>query len=352
MSITDRVPALSPRGAELAPARGFRPVLIWAAIGAVVLAFETYVLVRWVSGPNLARVHPGPTKPPGWMKPVMVTWQIAGLFGAAFCVYWFVVRPWRRERRLTVDGLLVIAFATLWFQDPLSAYFGHWFTYNTNLVNFGSWVSDVPGWQSYGKPGAMIAEPIVLIAPVYVYFIMIGSLLGCAAMRAVRRRWPDAPAWQLIAVCFVAMCLLDIVGEGLVWLPLGFWEYPGGIPFLFSGTYHQFPLNEMLTIAVTFTGIACLRFFTDDRGRTFAERGIDSVQAAPRRRTWLRGVAIVGAVHLILLLGYNVPNSIVGANSLDWPKDLVNRSYLTDNMCGPGTPNLCPGDGHGFVVRK
>jgi hypothetical protein len=82
------------------------------------LTFEAVVLIRWVSGPYyFARVKPGPTRPPGWMKPVMDLWQIAGLLGAAFCLYWFVLRPWRRERRLTVDGLLVLAFATLWFQD-------------------------------------------------------------------------------------------------------------------------------------------------------------------------------------------------------------------------------------------
>jgi len=350
MSVTDRPVQLATPPASTR--RHGAAIRWWAALGAVILGFEAVVLVRWATGPYATPVHPGPTKPPGWMRPVMDTWQVAGVLGAGFCLYWFLVRPWRRERRLTVDGLLVIGFATLWFEDPLSAYFGHWFTYNTYLVNFGSWVKDVPGWHSYGKPGAMIAEPIVLIAPVYVYFIMIGSLLGCAAMCAVRRRRPDVRAWQLIAVCFLAMCLLDLVGEGLVWLPLGFWEYPGGIHFLFSGTYHQFPLNEMLTIAVTFTGIASLRFFTDDRGRTFAERGVDSLAVSVRRKNVLRIVAVAGAVHLVLLLGYNVPNAIMGANSTAWPHDLVKRSYLTDGICGPGTPNQCPTSTHGFVTGK
>lgn len=57
-----------------------------------------------------------------------------------------------------------------------ASYFGHWFTYNSYLVNYGSWVKEIPGWQSYGEPGAMIPEPIVLIGPVYVYFIMAATL--------------------------------------------------------------------------------------------------------------------------------------------------------------------------------
>jgi hypothetical protein len=350
MSVTDRPSTTLLEPTASPGTRRVPPVLWWAIAGAVVLAFEAFVLVRWVSGPNFKQVPAGSTPTPGWMQPVLDVWQIAGLLGALFCFYWFLVRPWHREHRMTLDGLLVIAFATLWFQDPLSAYFGHWFTYNTHLINFGSWVSDVPGWQSYGKPGAMIAEPIVLIAPVYVYFIMVATLLGCAAMRAVKRRRPDIAAWKLVAICFVAMSLLDIVGEGLVWLPLGFWEYPGGIPFLFSGTYHQFPLNEMLTIATTFTGIASLRFFTNDRGQTFADRGIDRLKVGRRRHGLVRGLAVIGAVHLVLFVGYNLPNAWVGSHELGWPKDLQNRSYLTDRLCGPGTDNLCPGDGHGFVL--
>ena len=36
-----------------------------------------------------------------------------------------------------------------------------------------------------------LALAIVLIAPVYVYFIMIGSILGCAAMRAACSKRTD-----------------------------------------------------------------------------------------------------------------------------------------------------------------
>jgi len=352
MSITSR-PASAVGTSSLGAANRRTPPLIWWAVaGVAILLFEVVVLSRWISGPYFTKVAPGPTKEPGWMQPVLDTWQICGILGAGFCFYYFLVRPWRRDHRVSLDGLLVIAFGTLWFQDPLSAYFGHWFTYNTHLINFGSWVSDVPGWQSFGKPGAMIAEPIVLIAPVYVYFIMVATLVGCAAMRAAKRRWESLRGWQLIAICFAVMCIVDIVGEGLVWLPLGFWEYPGGIPFLFNGTYHQFPLNEMLTIATTFTGITSLRYFTNDRGQTFAERGLDRVAGSERSVSLLRAAAVIGAVHVILFLGYNVPNAIVGANSHAWPTDLQNRSYFTDGLCGPGTHNLCPSNTHGFVVNS
>src|SRR5438093_7302713 len=75
----------------------------------------------------------------------------------------------RGELALAEVVMMVIAFATLWFQDPLSAYGGHWFVDNANLINFGAWVHQVPGWQSFGQPGAMLVEPIAMIGGTYVY---------------------------------------------------------------------------------------------------------------------------------------------------------------------------------------
>ena len=342
-TISPRETVPAPRSAAEAPTRRTPPAIkLWAAAGAAILAFEAYVLVRWVSGSYFERVSPGPTPEPGWMRIGEAAWEGAGILATVAIVWWFLVRPLRRERRLTTDGLLVCAFATLWFEDPLSSYFGHWFTYNANLVSFGSWVRGVPGWMSYGSPGRMVPEPLLLIPFVYVYFIMIGVLVGCWAMRSAERRW-QLSTLQLLGVCFGTMAVLDVIGEGLIFLPLGFWEYPGGYGLLWPSTYHKYPVNEMLTIAAIFTGICALRYFRDDRGRTLVERGIDRLTVGPRRRGALRFLAIAGAVHMILIVGYNLPNSLVGAHARPWPAALVKRSYLTDGVCGVGTPRACPG---------
>jgi hypothetical protein len=319
------------------------PIKFFAFGGAVLLAFIAYVWVSWATGPNFEQVPVGPSDLPGWMKTVQTAWQPAGLLAVVFCYWWFLIKPWRAEGRITTDGLLVIAFSTLWFEDPLSAYFGHWFTYNANLVNFGSWVHEVPGWMSYGEPGAMLVEPILLIGPVYVYFIMIGVLLGCWVMRSAKARWPALRAWQLLVICFFAMCALDIVAEGLIWLPLGFWEYPGGYGLLFPSSYHKLPWHEVVAIGATFTSISALRYFRDDRGYTFAERGAEQLRGG--RQTLLRILAVTFAAHALLFTFYNVPGLWIGANSADWPKDLQKRSYFLDGLCGVGTDRHCPGPG-------
>jgi hypothetical protein len=314
----------------------------FALMGALTLTFVAYVWIAWVAGPNFKAVPQGPSDLPGWMDTVQTIWQPAGIL-ATLAILWFVlIKPWRREGRPTTDGVLVLAFCTLWFQDPLSAYNGHWFVYNTNLVNFGSWVSEVPGWNSFSQPGAMVPEPILIIGPVYVYFIIIATWIGCWVMRRVQERRPHLAKWQLIAAVFPVMCLVDVVGEAFVWLPLGFWEYPGGFGLLFPSTYHKYPINEMLTIASLFTAMVALRYFKDDKGMTLVERGADRIKS-PRRQTLMRVFAVTFAAHAIVFVLYNLPNAWVAQHSPAWPADIQKRSYFTNGLCGEGTPRTCPG---------
>ena len=60
--------------------------------------------------------------------------------GLPVAIWWFIIRPWRRERRITLDGMLLVSMGLLFFQDPLLNYFNTWCTYNTWLFNRGSWV--------------------------------------------------------------------------------------------------------------------------------------------------------------------------------------------------------------------
>jgi Spirocyclase AveC-like len=174
MSLLTPASASQPGGVAASPhavapeARRLVPVKWWAALGALIFACIAYVLIDWVSGPFFERVPTGPMDPPTYMKVAMVFFQAVSIPIGLALIYWFVVRPIIRQRRLTLDGMLVIAFLTLWFQDPLSAYGGHWFTYNSWALNRGSWVHSVPGWLSNGKPGAMLVEPILIMPGLYV----------------------------------------------------------------------------------------------------------------------------------------------------------------------------------------
>ena len=322
------------------------PVKWWAGLGTVILAFIAYVLIKWATGPFFERVPTGPTDPPTFMKVAMVFFQAVSIPVGIGLIGWFVVRPIIRQRRLTLDGMLVIAFSTLWFQDPLSAYGGHWFSYNSWAINYGSWVHGVPGWLSNGRPGAMLVEPILIMPGLYVYVFVITMFLGCAIMRRAKAKWPQIGTLGLIGVCFVGMVAFDIILEGVIFMPLGIWEYPGGRGFaIFSGSYHAFPLNEIVTVSATFTAVACLRYFRNDRGQTLVERGAENLRMSDRTQLVVRALAVLAGVHVALFLTYNVPNYWIGTHSKEWQRDLVDRSYLTDGLCGQGTDRACPGPG-------
>lgn len=347
--------ATATRGTELHPARPVdrdAPILStpavcwWALIGAIFLAIEAWVLIRWVSGPYFHHVGTGPSTPPTWMKTVMITWQIIGIPIALGIVYRLLVRPWRRDRLITSDGLLVVAFFLIFWQDPLSDYFNQWFTYNAYLWNMGSWVKDVPGWLSFGSPGHMLVEPVLWMPFVYVLAFWLVSLFGCWTMRAAHERWPQLGTMGLIACAFLAAMVFDVICEGIIIMPLGFYNYAGGHLAIFPNAYNRFPLHEAPIAGALWTGCAALRYFKDDHGLTIVERGLDRLKVGSARKTLMRFLAICGIVNVLYLLCYNLPNAFIGANSAALPRDLLSRSYFLDGTCGAGGFGLnraCPG---------
>nr|WP_255525297.1 spirocyclase AveC family protein [Mycolicibacterium sp. BK634] len=258
-------------------------------------------------------------------------------------LWWFVVRPWLRERKVTVDGALTLAFCTLFFQDPLSNYFGPWITYNSWSVNRGSWVNSIPGWLSYGAPGATVVEPPLTIIGLYVVIMTVAVRIGVATIRWSASRWPRLGRLGLFGVCWVAMFVFDVIFEGVIFMPLGVWTYAGGYFSIFPNTYHAFPLHEAFLVGILLTSYSFLRHFLDDRGRTVVERGSENVTASAAGHGVIRALAIVGAVNAIFLGIYTLPHLVVGAHSRQWNDDIQQRSYFLDGLCGGNTGRSCPG---------
>jgi hypothetical protein len=322
-----------------------KPVVVLATLGALMLAFEAWIIFRWVSGPFFERVAPGPSQPPTWMKVELILWQTLSIPAGLALIYAFIIRPWRRQGRVGVDGILVVAFCSVVFQDPLSSYGGHWFAYNTWMWNRGSWVNSVPGWNSYGAPGAMLSEPVLFTWAAYIYIFVVVMVIGSRFMRMMRRRFPRIGNVSLIASCYALMILFDIVLEGIIWMPLGIFHYGGGHWNLFPDHYFKWPLHEGLSIGLVFTGAACLRFFVNDRGQSVVERGIDEISGSTFKKFVIRALAMTFVVQTMMFIGYNIPNYFVGTHPAEWPKSVQEKSYFTSGLCGQNTDRACPGPG-------
>ena len=330
-----------------ATVRKLQPVQWWAGFGAVTFAFVAYLMIRWVTGPNFERVPVGPSDPPTAMKVVLVAGEILLAITAIIVVYWFLVRPWRRGRGLTTDGLLVLCFASVWWIDPVGNYFGHWIVYNSYLPNMGSWVAEVPGWNSYAAPGATTVEPFPFLPGMYISLFFLMTVVVSKLMGWMRRRWPHWSRPRIVLTAFVAGFLLDIPIEAFAFMPLGFWEFPGAGHDLviFPDSYHAFPLHLAALASALWTGFGALRFFRNDRGETVAERGLSQLPLSPGRKNLVRFFAMFGATNAVMLI-YVLPATIfIGSHASEWPKDLQQRSYFLGGVCGGGTDRLCPGAG-------
>ncbi|MGW4368574.1 spirocyclase AveC family protein [Nocardia takedensis] len=341
-TVTEPIGAAAGLGAQVkSPSR---PVLIWAIIGGVILAFQMYIWIRWATGPHFERVPTGPSDPPTWMKTVLITWTSVILIGWPIGVYYFIVRPWRRERRITTDGMLLVACGLLFFQDPLLNYFNTWSTYNSWMLNRGSWVAEIPGWRSYAEPGAMMAEPLLMNAAGYSYGVLLCTILGCWIMRMAKKKWPDISNVGLIGVLILWTIFFDLVIEGLFLMPMGLFTYPGAIQSLSinAGTYYQWPIYEGLMWGGVQAGLCALRYFTDDRGRTFVERGSEHIRGGFVKQQSIRFLAIFAACSAFFFCFYNLPAQWFAMNADPWPEDIQKRSYFNMGICGEDTGRLCP----------
>jgi Spirocyclase AveC-like len=344
---TESIGAAATLGAQVQPSS--KRVRIWACIGAAVLALQLYVWFRWVTGPYFVRIEPGPTPVPTAMKTVLTVWTAGIVLIFPIGIYWFIVRPWIRERRITLDGMLVGAMGLMFFQDPLLNFFNTWCTYNTWMWNRGAWTSHIPGWFSPEEPGKQVSEPLLMNAPGYAVGVLLCTIVGCAVMRKVKARWPGISNLGLIGVIFVYAIVFDVVMEGLL-LRIGLYVYPGSIQSLtiFAGHYYQYPLYEALMWGGAQAAFCCLRYFTDDRGRTVVERGLDNVKGGVVKQQFIRFLSIFGAVSAIFFCFYNIPVQFFAMHADPWPADVQERSYFTSNICGEGSegpdgkPVPCP----------
>jgi hypothetical protein len=320
--------------------RRLRSVVGWAWLGAAFLAVEAWAIGGWLLSGDATPTPRGTTPVPDWMLVSIRTIEAATGIGMLAVFWFFLVRPWLRDRSITRDGWMCLVFCSMAWQDSLLNYFQHWFAYNAALFNFGSWNSHVLGWMS--PHGNRIANPLLFYGG-YGSVIFAGVVLGNAFVRRVVARRPGLTRPQIVGVTFGFYAVFGMIE--MVFLRAGMYAYPGGIKglTLFHGHYYQYPVYEGLAFVSLMTAWGCMRWFRNDRGETLAERGMEHIGGSERRRTFIRVLAFAGLGNFIFVVCYSGPMAIAGLYSDPWPADVVKRSYLTDGLCGPGTDYACAG---------
>lgn len=330
------------------PARGvrsaarFTTVQRWAAAGVALLLLQGYLYSRWIAGllgGDIHSVGTGSTPVPAWMRAAVWGHVAVGFVAVPVLLYWQVVRPWRRDRRVTSDGLLMLACTTAFWQDLLSNAFRYNVVYNAAWPNLGAWYGFLPGWQT--PRGNAQAEAMIFFLPMYIACMFGFTTFGCGAMRRYERRHPAARRLTLFLVAWATMALVDFVLE-VGWVRIGLYSYAGAWKpvTLFFGHYYQFPLTVPVVWGFGWALFSSLRFFRDPGGGTVVERGLDAA-ASGRRTVAVRFLALCAAANLILFT-YSLLTWPVAQASGRWPADVTNRSYLVGGLCGRAAEYTCP----------
>jgi hypothetical protein len=129
----------------------------------------------------------------------------------------------------------------------------------------------------------------------------------------------------------------DVVMEGLFLMPMGLFTTPEpSVALPLPRHYYQYPIYEAFLWGAVQAGLCSIRFFTDDRGRTFVERGLERVQGGFVKQQSMRFLAIFAACSLFFFVFYNLPAQWLAMHADPWPEDIQKRSYFTMGICGEG----------------
>ncbi|KRA37772.1 MULTISPECIES: spirocyclase AveC family protein [unclassified Nocardioides] len=335
--MTTHAPATEPDRVVLERKPG--ALVFWSAFGALVTALATVAWVSWVFSGDFQRVDPGEDHYRFlWY---LRTFEVVSVVVSLAMLGWFVVRPWRRERRVPIDGKILLGMMIAYYVDPILNVFNPAFAMNAHAVNFGSWAGFMPGYPSPDQE--RFAEGLLWAQPLYMYFGLLAAMGGCQILRLLRTRMKRASSATLYAILFVTFALADVVVEMVFIVYPQLYMFPG-VPAnfsLFAGEIYQFPLYQALFAAVFATMVTWLRDSVDATGRSAVERGVDDLGFSPLRRHATSFMAVTGFC-TASALGYFLPYS-AATMTADTYVELP--SYLSPSaFCGVEGKPACPSE--------
>ena len=314
---------------------------MWVGIGALWFAFCVYVWGAWIVSGDFKQNTLGRNLAPHWYVVFIRCVEVFAVLVTAWILWQFVIKSKLHTGRFSFDALFFLGCWMLLIQEPWINWTSTQFMYSTVAVNFGSWTSHVPGWSSPNSQ--LVPLPIIWVGTAYLWLVAIPSWAGSKFMTRLRAKRPDIGFFRLVGTTFLAFVVFDLVLESIITRTQLF-SYAAAVPSLtlFAGTKYQFPLYETVSWCGTYTGLACINHFRDDKGRTLVERGIDAMGVRGRTKTFCRFLAIMGACQLVMLVTYNIPYAYWGMHAGPVPRSLATETWRNGGVCGPTSAYDCP----------
>ncbi|HVW31565.1 MAG TPA: spirocyclase AveC family protein [Acidimicrobiia bacterium] len=336
---------------DAGPVEGVAPrrsaaVWIWAALGLAFGLIQAVVWLRFAAWrpEQLTRFRDPSVAAAKWAR----LFELAQLGWLAATVT-VVGREVARQRRLTRNAMLLVAFASVVWLDPLLNYLRPGFYFTSNYTNVESWVSFIPG--QLAPYASLTPVPWLWVVGTYVGMFLPVTLATARVMVRAKARFPRARLVHLIGIAWLVAAPVDLALE-LSALRTGTFAYPAAWHHwaIWGGRTYQFPLIELVAAPGFWVACATLVSCTDRRGLSPVERGAEAA-GTPRRAAVARQLALVGYVNLVFLA---LPLGItqIGPARTD-PFPAGYPAHLSGGWCGDaGQPyGPCPGPGVPWAVR-
>lgn len=345
----------SPRTDALTRARsqGSGATKAWIAIGAAWFALFLYSMTAWALGPDFTPNSFGRAAATDAYVLFIRGLEIFMVVLTVWLLFRFVLNPLFRDGKLSFDGLFFLACGTMVLQEPWLNWIRPQLLYNTIFINYGVWLGTLPGIVS---PVAEKVPLSIAFAGLGYFWIVAGpAYCGSRIMGRLHDRHPDLSRTRLVLACLLGFIVFDLAIESFI-LRTGMFIYPSTIPALtlFAGAPHQLPLYEVLHWAGTYTFLASVHFFRNDRGETWAERGFTHLELnlAPPLKTFTRWLAIVGLCQTGMLFIYNIPYQFWALHGGPFTVTEESNPWHTAGLCGESTAYDCPGPGVPLARRE
>lgn len=268
---------------------------VLAVLGAAVLLVQLWAYAAWLFTSPLEPVRSSAPVPDEVVRNVRIA-ELSSIVGATAWLG-FVAWDWRRRRTLTWPLLWTVAWASVFWQEPLVNVRTHTFSFNKEFHNLGDWTTYLPFVPDSYSP---LPEALVLEGLVFLYLLPLLAVAVAAYMRLLRRHLRINSPVVLTLVAWASVVAFDMAFElqGIHQELLAYVEVGG--PTLHAGEPGQWPLYEGLAIGAAWAFPGVLTFFVRDRA---------SADGYPRWWPGRRGVVVtllaaVGAVNLVFGL-YN-----------------------------------------------
>jgi Spirocyclase AveC-like len=314
------------------PSRGAVAWFLMLA-GALLLAWQAVTMLRWVSRGNAESITN--FRDPSALSAVGARVFEFGFLASTTVLVAIVARHAWRERRFTLDAMILLGLLSSAWLDPAFAFYKQIFLYSSQFANVSAWCGDMP-WLLNPQCGQM---PEPLVVPLMYVNTLMGAMFICWVIGRIRPRLSQWTVWHTLLSTAVIASALDLLWEVSA-IKLDLWKYasfPDALAFPGLSGADRFPLTALFTCFVMTAAVVVLRTHRDGTAESFLQRG----ETGRIRSRLLTFVAVIGYIQVAVLVSF-VPAMLSAPYAGPWapyPAHIIND--MCDNNARSTTPYPC-----------